>query len=108
MSYRPLKEFLTVKESKLNGLGLFATQKLEHPVNLGLSHFMYKNELKRETYIDFVNHSKTPNLEITWNDKTNEASCKTIKDVEKGEELTVDYNKALICGYTKEQIKSFN
>ena len=36
--YRPLPEFLTIKKSNIEGLGLFTTKYLSQDVNLGISH----------------------------------------------------------------------
>lgn len=105
--YKPLKEYLTLKESKIDGIGLFAKTNLEHSVNLGLSHFIYKEEIKREPFVAFCNHSLNPNLTIVWDDKLKEGYCSTLKDVKEGEELTLNYNNVDICGYTKEEINNF-
>ena len=37
-SWRPLPEFLTIKESKIEGLGVFATRDLPEGYDLGISH----------------------------------------------------------------------
>ena len=41
--YRPLPDGLTIKESKVQGLGLFATQQFEPETVLGIVHINNKN-----------------------------------------------------------------
>ena len=36
--YKPLPESLTIKTSKVNGLGLFATEEINAATNLGVTH----------------------------------------------------------------------
>ena len=36
--YKPLPESLTIKTSKVNGLGLFAEEDIAQGTNLGMSH----------------------------------------------------------------------
>ena len=37
-TWRPLPDFLTIKESKIEGLGVFATLDLPEGFDLGISH----------------------------------------------------------------------
>ena len=41
--YRPLPDGLTIKDSKLQGLGLFATKDFDADVVLGIVHILDKN-----------------------------------------------------------------
>ena len=41
--YRPLPDGLTIKESNVQGLGLFATKDFEADMVLGIVHIMNKN-----------------------------------------------------------------
>ena len=36
--YRPLPSYLTIKSSKIDGLGLFATENIKESTSLGISH----------------------------------------------------------------------
>jgi hypothetical protein len=36
--WRPLPESITIKESKIEGLGVFATQDIQEKTDLGISH----------------------------------------------------------------------
>ena len=50
MSYRPLSEFLTVKESQIEGLGLFAVDEIYQNITLGVTHIYdvrFENNLIR-------------------------------------------------------------
>ena len=104
-------KFSKIAESKIHGKGLFATQKIKKNTKLGYLdgqvvswkfHKKYQNEvewnaLDEETLMvrsyrtkySFINHSKTPNLEI----KYFPLRIETIEDIEPNEELTLDYRK---------------
>ena len=43
--YKPLPESLTIKQSGINGLGLFADQDIKRATNLGMSHLKIKDTL---------------------------------------------------------------
>ena len=47
--YRPLPDCLTIKDSKIQGLGLFATMIIKAKTNLGLTHIY--NEAHEDNYI---------------------------------------------------------
>jgi SET domain-containing protein len=91
--YKPLPNNLTIKESKIHGLGLFATEFIPKGTNLGITHITDKNF--EDGYIrtplgGFFNHSDNPNIMI----KKNELSYLeiiTIKDIQKEEEITAEY-----------------
>ena len=63
--YRPLPDELTIKNSKIEGLGLFATVKIKKNSFIGLTHI--RDELFEGKYIrtplgGFYNHSKDSNI----------------------------------------------
>ena len=63
--YRPLPDELTIKNSKIEGLGLFATVKIKKNSFIGLTHI--RDELFEGKYIrtplgGFYNHSKESNI----------------------------------------------
>jgi SET domain-containing protein len=108
--YKPLPEEVTIKKSKIEGLGVFATQNIEAGYELGDTHIElpntpYYEELFRTPLGGFLNHSSTPNCFIhDWKAtavdrdtglKTDfiESTLHTIKPIKKGEELTVYYRK---------------
>jgi hypothetical protein len=101
MTYRPLPEYLTIKESKIEGLGLCATQDIESSKYIGITHLkdeqyiqfgiegIWPNNLIRTPLGGFINHSEDPNCELKETDGVMHLS--TIKDISSNEELTVKY-----------------
>ena len=89
--YRPLPDFLTIKQSKIEGLGLFATEDISDGTSLGVSHYHapLPNELMRTPLGRFYNHSDNPNCkkEKRWH----EYILIAIKDIKAGDEITVSY-----------------
>lgn len=90
--YRPLHKFLTIRQSKIEGLGLFATNFIPEGTDLGITHVF--NDKFEDNYIrtplgGFFNHSTSPNCKIV--DSKKYLSLKTIKDIFEGDELTAFY-----------------
>ena len=92
--YKPLPKNLTIKESKINGLGVFATEDINNNNVLGVSHI---KDLKAEDGYwrtplgGFINHSSNPNCKKSENKFTKNLYLTTIKNIKKGEELTIYY-----------------
>ena len=94
MSYRPLPECLTIKESEVHGLGIFAIEPIPKDTCLGQSHLRFNKEIYRTPLGGFINHSDSPNcIKETSSIKPNgiEYVLKANKDIGVGEELTVFY-----------------
>jgi SET domain-containing protein len=98
--YRPLPKNLTIKNSLIEGLGLFAVEPLEAGKSLGTSHIhTVWNGLIRTPLGGFYNHSDEPNcekIEHNFDDGMNICcvcyyTLVPIKNIEIGEELTVNY-----------------
>ena len=100
--YKPLPESLTIKTSKVNGLGLFADQEIKLGTNLGMSHLKIGDTIFRTPLGGFINHANEPNCVKAELRMTNEAlqghqysykkwNLITTQDIEKGEELTLRY-----------------
>jgi len=89
MSYRPLPDSLTIKPSSIDGLGLFATQTIPKNTDLGMIHFSYGELIIRTPLGGFINHSINPNCKKL--DLEDEWHLKTIKEIKKGQELTLKY-----------------
>jgi SET domain-containing protein len=92
--YRPLPNNLTIGKSKIDGLGLFATKKIDKNTNLGISHIKYKSDFFDQDYIRtplgaFVNHSENPNCCLVYDGDIN--YLKVIKDIKINDELTTKY-----------------
>ena len=100
MTYRPLPEGTTIKESLLHGLGLYSTKSISKDTVLGISHIRntkYEDNYIRTPLGGFINHSDTPNLEKIGSAESREIEVgvmmiKTNKDILPGEELTLKYN----------------
>ena len=63
--YRPLPDGLTIKNSKIEGLGLFATVKIKKNSFIGLTHIrdeMFEGKYIRTPLGGFYNHSKDSNI----------------------------------------------
>ena len=110
MTYQPLPDCLTIQESEIHGLGLFATEDIPEGTNLGIAHILipHADKIFAQSYCrtplgGFYNHSDTPNCEIKSTIKyfidsashhrlvTTIMELFTKKDIEKGEEVTSKY-----------------
>ena len=100
--YRPLPESLTIKKSKVNGLGLFAKEGIAQGANLGMSHVLIGSGIIRTPMGGFINHSNDANtvkveLKINETDDpllkvaTKKWNLVGVRDIKEGEELTVRY-----------------
>ena len=90
MSYKPLPYNLTIKESNIEGLGLFASMPIDKGTNLGISHIFTEDQLLRTPLGGFYNHSEDPNCYSEISDGY--AHLITLKDLERGDELTTFYS----------------
>jgi hypothetical protein len=95
--YKPLPESLTIKTSKVDGLGLFAKEGIAQGTNLGMSHVEIDDTIMRTPLGGFINHSGDANcvkvrlfvdLKLSIKKKWNLIAT---QDIKKGEELTVRY-----------------
>ena len=83
-----------VGKSNIHGRGLFTTDSLNEGDIIGVSHVTYERVWYQVFPIGiFYNHSKNPNCIIKVEDNLN--LLITNRDIEKDEELTVDYTKQL-------------
>ena len=108
--YKPLPNSLTIKQSSINGLGLFAKEDIDQGTNLGMSHLELGQKIIRTPLGGFINQSNIPNcakikLLMTrqeWNNRTDLPNNKfninfkkwnlvTLQDIKEGEELVVRY-----------------
>ena len=94
--YRPLPDGLTIKESKLQGLGLFATKEFDPDVVLGIVHIKNKNfphGYIRTALGAFYNHDDNPNCKNSsgfWHQLPVKYLV-TTRPIKAGEELTANY-----------------
>ena len=94
-TYRPLPEGLTVKQSKIDGLGLHASKSFDAGTKFGESHVLVhsrdRHEWIRTPLGGFFNHSNEPNCEAIYDGDF--IKIKTLKNINLGDEITVDYTK---------------
>ena len=70
--YRPLPEFLTIKQSPIEGLGLYATKDIGANCFIGLTHIRdgdFENGYIRTPLGGFYNHSNEPNVRKVVSDQ---------------------------------------
>ena len=98
--YKPLPDSLTIKTSKINGLGLFAKDNIAQGMNLGTSHIKIGEHLLRTPLGGFINHSNNHNcvkVELKSTNKNDPHyphkhwNLVTVRDIKTDEELTVRY-----------------
>jgi len=98
--WRPLPDQITIKESKIEGLGIFATEDLPPNTDLGISH-VYDQRFP-DNYIRlplgaFINHHEMPNCRAIVSDshetlgEIKHIRIITDKSILSGEELTLNY-----------------
>ena len=94
MTYRPLPKEVTIKQSGIEGLGLFAVEDIKSDTDLGLTHIIdiaSENGFIRTPLGGFINNSETPNLQIDVQ-KSGNYHIRTLVDIKEGDELTLKYN----------------
>ena len=95
--FNPLPKELTLGESEIHDIGLFAKEKINRGKNLGISHIQIGKELFRTPLGGFINHANEPNcLKVELLMKNDSFDYKkwnlvAAKDIKEGEELTVRY-----------------
>jgi len=92
--YKPLPDSLTIKTSKVNGLGLFAKEEIKQGANIGTTHIKINEEILRTPLGGFINHANEANcIKIELHDEryTKKWNLIALKNIKDGEELTVRY-----------------
>jgi hypothetical protein len=90
--YRPLPDYLTIKASTIDGLGLFTNVDIDANFVIGITHVLdsrFEDHYIRTPLGGFFNHSETPNCEVIYDNDF--IKLKTIKNIKAGEELTSKY-----------------
>ena len=90
--YSPLPEEVTIKLSKIHGLGLFTTCDIETGHEFGITHVKHNNFLDgyiRTPLGGFFNHSKYPNCEAYKIEDY--IQLRAISNIKTNEELTAKY-----------------
>lgn len=91
-TYRPLPKSVTIKQSEIEGLGLFATEDIPAYTVLGIAHVYdeeFENRYIRTPLGGFFNHSEEPNCQAYMDGRF--IMLKTIKDITRDDELTAKY-----------------
>ena len=95
--YKPLPKELQLGSSKIHEMGLFAKEDIPTGTNFGMSHIQVSDTIVRTPLGGFINHKDNPNCEKVKlyfkSDHTEFTKWNliTIKDIKKGEELTLSY-----------------
>ena len=97
--YKPLPDSLTIQQSGINGLGLFAKEGIAQGTNLGMSHLKLGEKIFRTPLGGFINHANVANVvkvELRMVDEELKENYKkwnliTLRDIKDGEELTIRY-----------------
>ena len=91
MTYRPLPDGFTIKESEIDNLGLFTEVSIDKGFNAGITHVTdpITMQLYRTPLGGFINHSETPNAKIVEVQRIRYLYF--LRDIEPGEEITVKY-----------------
>ena len=93
--YSPLPSCLTIKQSPIHGLGLFATQFIASGFDFGIAHVQmvewvsFPQNHCRTPLGGFYNHSHNPNCELV--DSGLFKRLVAIKNIELGDEITCKY-----------------
>ena len=91
MTYRPLPDYLVIKKSDVEGVGLFTNEVIIDDIEIGITHvkdIRFEDDYIRTPLGGFSNHSDNPNCKVEGNDIL---TLKTIRDIQAGEELTLKY-----------------
>tara|TARA_A100001515_G_scaffold100129_1_gene80970 strand:+ start:173 stop:511 length:339 start_codon:yes stop_codon:yes gene_type:complete len=91
-NYRPLPQVLTIKESPIDGLGLFATARIFSGHILGTTHvldFGFPDNVIRTPIGGFINHSDDPNCILVREGRR--LMLKTKNVIQPNEEITLRY-----------------
>ena len=99
--YRPLPDCLKIGDSEIEGNGLFAKENISKGTCLGLSHVFnlgFIDGYIRTPLGGFINYSDEPNCETSdiregqvYFDENKNLYIWTIRDLKKGDELTLKY-----------------
>ena len=100
--YNPLPEYLAIGPSQIHGAGILAKEDIPGEVVIGISHVYdsnFQHDYIRTPLGGFINHSENCNCELIEDATDDYKKLKTIKKIESGEELTLNYSLYDICNY---------
>tara|TARA_R110002051_G_scaffold12178_1_gene43094 strand:+ start:42 stop:428 length:387 start_codon:yes stop_codon:yes gene_type:complete len=111
MNYKPLPSGLIIKDSGIQGQGVFTTRDLNMGCNLGASHYRVGEELIRTPLGGFINHSEEPNChrtQVRIKPGFDKWTITVIKNIVVGEELTLKYTMYHPTEPPKDNIKTIS
>tara|TARA_R110000764_G_scaffold143847_2_gene231736 strand:+ start:792 stop:1109 length:318 start_codon:yes stop_codon:yes gene_type:complete len=94
MTYKPLPLGLFIKESNIEGQGIFTNRNLTVGCDLGESHYDIDNIFIRTPLGGFINHSNTPNCarkKIQVGPSFVKWDVIVVENIAAGDELTLKY-----------------
>ena len=95
--YKPLPDYVEIRNSPIHGVGLFAKTPIKKGIHLGVSHVYapgFDGGHIRTPVGGFINHSKEPNchkIESPEESTITYFSLVASRNIEKDEELTITY-----------------
>ena len=108
--YKPLPSNLTIHDSAIHDIGIFAKEDIPEQTDLGMTHLELGKLILRTPLGGFINHSDTPNCvkssflltrqqwnhlkdlpDEKYNHNFKQWNLLTIKNIKEGEELTLKY-----------------
>tara|TARA_B110000263_G_scaffold244750_1_gene253234 strand:- start:996 stop:1349 length:354 start_codon:yes stop_codon:yes gene_type:complete len=93
--YKPLPDFLTIKNSDIHGLGLHTIKFISKGSELGISHLYnttFPDNYLRLPLGGFINHHDMPNcIAKSFDEPEKHIKLYALNDIFSGEELTVKY-----------------
>ena len=91
--YKPLPKEVTIKESRIDGLGLFTLESIEKEHVFGITHIKhidFQHGYIRTPLGGFINHSEKPNCVLIH--EGSYMKLKSLYFIREDEELTLTYN----------------
>ena len=91
-NYRPLPKSVYLKNSQIDGLGLFNREQVNEGYEFGITHVAddrFEHGYIRTPLGGFFNHSENPNCEAYVDNDF--IKLKSLRTIEKDEEITVKY-----------------
>jgi len=100
-TYRPLPKYLTIRPSKIEGLGLFTIKPIRDlETSIGVTHVFMddKGQVIRTPLGGFINHSDNPNCEVRRMQGTYVNHLFPLRPIKANEEITLKYTMYDING----------
>lgn len=93
--YRPQPDGTEIRESPIEGHGMFATRNFSAGERIGTTHYFTSTEIDklRTPFGGYINHSETPNTVLKYDHSGPHVSlvAYTQTAIKAGEELTIRY-----------------